>query len=162
MIKLPNLKKTFALASAALIVASLITLSVFVMKSTHTFKSVTKIVVKLPERSPIPDDSTLKVITNQDDIAKIIRFTNSQLLKPDWQAENSVDGFIQLFFYEGENRASNFNLGGVFFSTNNPKHRERQISEDERIEFLRLIGVTQIEYSDLWSKQFRSGPWKQL
>lgn len=122
---------------------------------------ITTIIVRLQKKEPIAGDDLYKVINDKHQIAKIVEFTDDQLSKTDWQSDLALNWFLNLEFYEGNTHKRDFGFGGGFFSTADHGYRIRTITKEERQTFLKLISITEEEYSEIWRKSFETGPWKQ-
>lgn len=125
-------------------------------QSTST-TNVTKIVIRLPGKISVPDDDLFRIITDPNQITKIVKFADNQLnsrfgWRPEWDGYSMApQPFFTLRFYDGENYRGGVGFGGYFISVSSAQHgyRIRRLTSVERKEFLDLIGVAEEEYLKL-------------
>jgi hypothetical protein len=133
-----------------------------------TIKSpISKIEARLPGKVTDKDDNLLLKITEQGQISQLVNFANDQLAKKtQWQYE--VDGvpspsapFIGFIFYNRDIYMGQFGIGHKFFSTvDDDSYKVKLATKEERLELLRIAGISESQYDDLYSKRSAGGTWK--
>jgi hypothetical protein len=128
-----------------------------------------KIIIRLPGKVSVKDDDLLKTITDKDMVSKITVFVKSQAnSRLDWKTETergalSPAPFLNLTFYSRDVYLFSFGMGNDFFSSldKGTGYKTRSLSFNEKKELLRLIGVTEEEYQELYQNWSKPGPWKK-
>ncbi len=137
------------------------------IESTTIKSPISKIEVRLPGKVADEDDNLLLKITKEDQISQLVHFANDQLAKKtQWQFE--VDGvpspsspFIGFIFYDGDKYMGQLGIGNKFFSTvDDDSYKVKLATKEERLELLRIAGITESQYDDLYSKRSTGGAWK--
>jgi hypothetical protein len=128
-----------------------------------------KIIIRLPGKVSVKDDDLLKTITDKDMVSKITVFVKSQAnSRLDWKTETergalSPAPFLNLTFYSRDVYLFSFGMGNDFFSSLDKVagYRVRSLPLSEKKELLKLIGVTEEEYEELYQNWSKPGPWKK-
>lgn len=129
----------------------------------------TKIIIRLPGKTSIPDDDLYKTITDPLKISKITKFIDAQLKselgwRPEWDGKSiAPQPFLILAFYENNKYQRTFGVGKDFFSTVNEidGYKIKRVSSETWKEFLGLLSITETEFNRLYREWDAPGPWKK-